>query len=62
MEELIMVFRNRLMESDCCSGLCATHNEQGEAHGRRIIVTIESHSKVQREAIVDKVRKNLIEN
>lgn len=45
MDELSMVFTNMLMESTCCSGLCAVHSELGESHRRRKFVTTKSHSK-----------------
>jgi len=44
MDELIMVFTNRLLESTCCSGLYATHCEDGKYYGRRSFVTTGSHS------------------
>ena len=45
MEELSMVFEDKLMESACGDGLVAAHNEQGKAHRRRENMIIENHSK-----------------
>ena len=45
MEELSMVFEDRMIESTCGDGLVAIYNEQGEAHRRRKTMTTKNHSK-----------------
>ena len=35
MEEISMVFEDKLIESSCGDGLVVAYNEQGEAHRRK---------------------------
>ena len=45
MEEISMVFEDKLIESCCGDVLVAAYNEQGESHRRRKTMTTENHSK-----------------
>ena len=45
MEELSMVFEDRLIEWSCGGGLVAAYNEQGKDHRRRKTMITENHRK-----------------
>ena len=56
LKETSVVFTNMLIESTCCSDLCAVCHELGEVHRRRL-VTIESHSRSNQDKLDREVAK-----